>query len=256
MKESNVLKKLRAGSLVSCTKLNSSDHRLVELAALCGFDCIWVDMEHVPNDMETVERQILAARAIGADMVARVARGSYSDHVRALEAGATGVMVPHVMGLEDAKRVVRMTRFHPVGRRPLDGGNADGAYCMIGTLDYMRQSNEERFVMIQIEDPEPMAELDAICELEGIDVIFFGPGDYSHGIGHPGDTGHPEVLRAQLEVAQAARRHGKFAGTVGTPESIGELWKMGYQFISCGADVLGLGGYFSAIAKAFRETGL
>jgi 4-hydroxy-2-oxoheptanedioate aldolase len=254
MKASKVLNKLRANEIVSCMKLNSSDYRIAELAAMSGFDCLWVDMEHVPNSIDVVEHHILAAKANDTDIMVRVARGSYSDHVRALEAGATGIMVPHVMGLQDAKNVVRMTRFHPVGRRPVDGGNADGGYCLIPFTDYIQQANERRFVVIQIEDPEPMQELDAICALDGIDMIFFGPGDFSHGIGDPGNFNNPELLRARKLVAEAARKNGKFAGTTASVANIKELRDMGYQFIACGADVLGLAEYFASVVKAYPKS--
>jgi 4-hydroxy-2-oxoheptanedioate aldolase len=91
-------------------------------------------------------------------------------------------MVPHLMSLEDAEKVVYYTKFHPVGRRPLNGGSTDGAFGMIPTIEYMRQANEERFVVVQIEDPEPMDQLDAIAALDGIDMLFFGLGDYFRGI--------------------------------------------------------------------------
>ena len=252
MKPSKVLEKLRAGKTASCVKLNIGDSRTVEIAAMCGFDCVWSDLEHTPNSIAVLERQILAAKVHGADIVARVRRGSYSDIIYPLELDATGIMVPHIMSYEDAKNVARIARFHPLGRRPLDGGNADGAFGMIDTADYMRQANERRFVIIQIEDPEPLAELDAICALPGIDVIFFGPGDFSQGIGAPGDMEHPELLRARELVARTAAKHGKYAGTVGSLEDMQELHDMGYRFLSIGADVLGLSAYFSGIASAFQ----
>ena len=131
MRPSRVLKKLRAGKVASCVKLNLADPRAAEIAAMCGVDCVWLDQEHVPNDSRDIENQVRAAKVHDVDAVVRVPRGSYSDLVHPLEMDATGIMVPHVMSLDDARRVVWQTRFHPVGRRPLDGGNADGAYCMI-----------------------------------------------------------------------------------------------------------------------------
>ena len=252
LRPSVVLKKLRAGAVASCVKLNTQDARVAELASLCGFDCVWTDMEHVANDFGAVENQILASKAHNVDCMVRVARGSYSDHVRPLELDASGIMVPHIMNLEDAKRVVWMTRFHPQGRRALDGGNADGSYCLVDTKDYVAQANRERFLMIQIEDPEPMEELDAICSLEGIDIIFFGPGDFSQGIGDPGNFSNPKLIDARRRVAQTAVKYGKFAGTVGSPGNIKELHEMGYRFISVGADIVGLVNYFREMAGAFR----
>ncbi|MDO8685464.1 MAG: aldolase/citrate lyase family protein [Clostridiales bacterium] len=253
MKRSRVLDKLRAGEVVSCIKLNLFDSRTVEIAALSGVDCIWTDMEHVPNDFSAIEKQILAAKAYNTDIMVRVSRGSYTDHVKPLEMDASGIMVPHVMSIADAKNVVRMTRFHPTGRRPVDGGNADGAFCNIDFVEYLKQSNERRFVCIQIEDPEPLDELDEIAALEGIDMIFFGPADFSQGIGAPGQWDHPDLLKAREKVAKAAVKHGKFAATVGLPENLKELSDMGYRFISMGADVIGLGQYFTGIMSNFKK---
>ncbi len=237
MRKSRVLQKLRNGELVLSYKINLDSSRVVELVALSDFDCIWVCLEHGPNDYSLIERQIIAAKMHDKDVMVRVGRGSYSDYIRPLELDASGIMVPHIMSLEDAKKVVRTVRFHPVGRRPIDGGNADGLYCGIPVKDYIRFANENRFVVFQIEDPEPMAELEDIAKLEGYDILFFGPGDYSHAIGVAGEFNHPDVVSAQKRIAEVARKNGKFAGTVASPETFAELVKMGYQFLNVGADV-------------------
>lgn len=253
MRPSRVLAKLRGGEVVSCFKLNFSDARAVEIAALAGFDCLWLDMEHVGNDLSTIEKGVWAAKSQNTDMLVRVARGSYSDYIRPLEVDASGIMVPHIMGLEDAKAVVRMTRFHPIGRRPVDGGNADAAYTTVNFTDYLQEANDQRFVIVQIEDPEPMAELDAIAALPGIDMLFFGPGDFSHGIGAPGVWDDPRLLDARRRVAEAAVKYGKFAGTVASPANMDALIEMGYRFLSIGADVIGLTKYCSSIASEFTK---
>ncbi|MBN1437221.1 MAG: hypothetical protein JW936_09105 [Sedimentisphaerales bacterium] len=253
MRPSRVLKKLRAGEIAVCTKLNLMDSRAVDIAAMYDFDCFWLDMEHVPSTMCDIEHQIRAAKVNDIDTMVRVPRGPYSDIVIPLEADAAGIMVPHVMSLDDAKTVVRQSRFHPVGRRPVDGGNADGAYCMIPFLEYIEQANKERFVIVQIEDPEPLADLDAICDLEGIDIILFGPADFSHSIGHPAQFDHPELVKAKELVAKTANKYGKVAGTVGSPANMQSLIDMGYRFISCGADVYGLGLYYNQLSEDIKK---
>ena len=255
MRESRVLRKLRAGEVVSCVKLNLGDARVAEIAGLSGLDCVWPDLEHVPNDIREVERMVWAAKTQDTDVLARVPRGSYSDYIRPLEMDAAGIMVPHCMGLEDARAVVRMTRFQPGGMRAVDGGNADGAYCGIPFKDYLETANSARFVALQIEDPEPLEELDAIAALPGVDMLFFGPGDFSHAIGEPGDMTQPRLLEARQRVAETARKHGKFAGTVGSADNLGELIGLGYRFISVGADVVALMRYFEDIAAAFAGEG-
>ena len=253
MRRSKTLDLLRADKSVSCFKINFSDTRVVEMAAIAGIDCIWLDMEHVPNDFGVIEKQILAAKAYGADTIVRVTRGSYNDHIKPLEADASGIMVPHVMSLEDAKNIVKMTRFYPAGRRALDGGNADGGYGKIAYNDYINQANERRFICIQIEDPEPMAELDEIAALEGIDMLFFGPGDFSLALGTPGDWNNPILVSARKKIADAALRHGKFAGTVNAGASPAELMALGYKFINYGSDVSGLNRYFDDLYTTIHK---
>ncbi len=255
MRESRVLRQLRAGETVSCFKMNLSDPRVAEIAALSGFDCIWADQEHIGQDWSALAGNIWAAKSHDTDLLVRVARGAYSDYIRPLELDATGIMVPHIMGLDDARKVIEMVRFHPVGRRPVDGGNADGAYTGIDFNEYLVQANEQRFVILQIEDPEPLEELEAIAALDGFDMLFFGPGDFSHGIGAPGEWDHPKLLEARKKVAEAAVRNGKFAGTVGGPGNLKDLFGMGYRFVSTGADVVGIKNYCQDLVNAFTDSG-
>ena len=114
----------------------------------------------------------------------------------------------------------------------------------------MRSANEQRFVIVQIEDPEPLAELEEICSLPGLDMIFFGPADFSQGIGHPNEFSNEKVLETKRLVAATARKHGKFAGTVGGIGNMDELINMGYQFINLGSDVRALTDYFVSTAEA------
>ena len=253
MKPSRVLQKLRAGQSANCFKINLESSRAVEVGALSGFDCLWLDTEHVANDWGALEKQILATKAHGADCLVRVARGSYSDLIRPLELDATGIMVPHIMNLEDAQNIVRQTRFHPLGRRALDGGNADGSYARTPLDEYLREANEQRFVILQIEDPEPLDDLEAVAALEGVDMLFFGPGDFSQSIGAPGDWDHPLITETRRRVAQVCQDNGKFAGTVGGVANLDELLGLGYQFISLGADVVGLSNYCSSIIAEWEK---
>ena len=250
---SKVLERIRNGYVATCTKLNTYDSRVASIASLAGFDCIWVDLEHVPNSIQDIEKLILASKAYDTDIITRVKRGSYSDLIHPLEADSTAIMVPHVMSLDDAKTIQYYTKFHPIGRRPLDGGNADGLFAMGETEDYMKFANEQRFVVLQIEDPEPLNELTQICKLPGADMIFFGPADFSQGIGTPCKWDNPKIVEARKLVAKTARENGKIAGTVGSVNNIDSLNSEGYNFISVGADVVGLGEYFMNISNKIKE---
>lgn len=254
MRPSRVLQKLRAGENVCCIKINLADARVPEIAAIAGFDCVWIDQEHIGQDWSVIASAIWATKAHDTDIMVRVSRGGYSDYIRPLELDATGIMVPHVMSLEDAKKVVSLTRFHPLGLRAIDGGNTDGAYTALDFNEYLKQANEQRFVILQIEDHEALEELEAIAALDGFDMLFFGPGDFSQSIGAPGEWNHPLIAEARKRIAAVARKHGKFAGTVGGPHNIDELFAMGYQFVSIGADVVALKNYFQDLVNAFHKS--
>ena len=246
-----MLKKLREGQIANCLKVNLADGQAAELAAQSGFDCLWIDQEHLAQDWSVVASRIWAAKAHNTDVMVRVPRGSYSDYVKPLELDASGILVPHIMGLEDARKVIEMTRFYPVGRRAIDGGSADGNYTNLDFSEYLRQSNAQKFIVLQIEDPEPLNDLEAIAALEGFDMLFFGPGDFSQAIGAPGEWNHPRLIETRKRVAEVANQYGKFAATSGSIEKLDEFIALGYQFVNIGADVVGLSNYCKTLISRF-----
>ena len=251
-RKNRIIEKLKADQLVTSLKINCTDSIPVEIACMCGVDCIWLDMEHCAADYNEIGKQILAAKAHGAEVIVRTPRGAYSNVTRPLELDASGVMVPHVMGLEDAKQVVYYTKFHPIGRRPIDGGNADGKYGLLTMEEYIQYSNEEKLTIIQIEDVEALEDLERIASLDGIDMLFFGPADFSQSIGMPTQIGNERTMEAKRKVAEVARKHGKFAGTVGSTDNVKELYDMGYRFVNLGADVDGLCMYYADIIEKMK----
>ena len=240
---SRLLRQLRERALPTVLKINLSDPRAVEIAALGGVDGVWLCTEHVPNDWIGLENQVRAARIHGIDALVRVARGSYSDYIRPLEMDAAGIIVPHVADADEARQIVDWVRFHPLGRRALDGGNADGRFCMVPLPDYIEHVNRERIVILQIESPEALEEVERICAVPGFDGILFGPGDFSHRIGKAGQIEDPEVVAARRRVAAACRTSGKFAMAAGLFASLPELLAEGFRVFNVGADVVGLGQY-------------
>ena len=243
LRPSRVLKLLREGQLPTVLKINLSDPRVIEIAGLSGVDAVWLCTEHVPNDWLGLEGQIRAARIHNIDTLVRVGRGSYSDYIRPFEADATGIIVPHVASEQEARQIVEWVRFHPVGKRALDGGNTDGQFCLVPLGDYIKHSNTERVVILQIESPEALENVEAIAAVPGFDGILFGPGDFSHRIGKAGELDAPEVVSARKRVAAACLRHGKFAMTAGLIAPLPELVQEGYRLIGIGADVVGIGSY-------------
>ncbi len=252
LRSSRILRELRAGQRPTCFKLNLGDPRVIELCGLAGASAVWICNEHVSNDWFNLENQIRAAKLYDVDTIVRVEKGSYSDYVKPFEADATAIMVPHVKTAEEARHIVEMTRFYPLGRRALDGGNADGRYCQIPLTDYMAHSNTERLLIFQIECPVALENVEAIAAVPGYDLLLFGPGDFSHLIGKPGQINAPEVVAARQRVGAAARKHGKYVMAPGMMAPRPVLEAEGYHVFTLGADVLGLGEYFKTQLKAFE----
>ncbi|HRJ48837.1 MAG TPA: aldolase/citrate lyase family protein [Opitutaceae bacterium] len=242
---SRILSLLRESRFPAVLKLNLIDPRIAEVAGATGVDALWLCQEHVPNDWLNLENMIRAARIHGIDTLVRVSRGAYSDYIRPLEAGATGIIVPHVADADEARQMVEWTRFHPIGKRALDGGNIDGQFCLVPQEEYLRHSNTERLIVLQIESPEALEHVEAIAAVPGFNGFLFGPGDFSHRIGLTGQITAPAVVEARRRVARAARAHGKFAMCAGLFAPVADLIAEGHSVFSVGADVVGIANYIT-----------
>jgi 4-hydroxy-2-oxoheptanedioate aldolase len=249
---SRILGMLRSQQFPSVLKINLSEPRVVELAAMCGVDAVWLCTEHVLNDWSGIENQIRAARVHNIDSLVRVARGSYSDYIKPFEADATGIIVPHVANAAEARQIVQAVRFHPVGKRAFDGGNTDGRFCLLPMEDYVRHSNTERIVILQIESPEALQEVEAIAAVDGFDGLLFGPGDFSHRVGKVGQVLADDVVSARKRVATAATSNGKFAMSAGLFAPLDALVAEGHSVFGIGSDVVGLGSYVTDRVANFR----
>lgn len=255
LRPSRLLRELRSGASCATAKTNLSDPRIIEMCGLAGISAVWICNEHVGNDWFNIENQIRAAKLYDMDAIVRVSKGSYSDYVKPFEADATAIMVPHVTNAEEARHVVEMTRFYPLGRRALDGGNVDGVYCQVPLNEYIRHSNTARVLIFQIESPQALENVNEIAAVPGFDMLLFGPGDFSHLIGKPGEIHHPQVVEARRRVAAAAKAHGKYAMSAGVFGMRSALEMEGYQVFNIGADVVGIGQYFQDRMADFAAAG-
>lgn len=178
------------------------------------------------------------------DVIVRVARGSYSDYIKPFEAGAQGIMAPHVRTAAEARDIVRAVRFAPVGERAIDGGSRDGGFALMDTETYIHHSLTERFVVLQIESPEAVANVDEIAAVEGFEFLMFGPGDFAHRSGIPGKASDPRVVEARGKVEEAAKRNGKWCFSAGQPaQQIPAGLEAGNRIWNVGSDLRALTGY-------------
>jgi 4-hydroxy-2-oxoheptanedioate aldolase len=121
---------------------------------------------------------------------------------------------------------------------------------------YLKESNRQKFLALQIEDPEVLPDIEAIAALDGVDMLFFGPGDFSQGLGAPGEWNHPRLIEARKLVAEVANKYGKFAATTGSIDNLESFLEMGYTFVNVGADIIGLNNYCTNLVERFRKSAL
>ncbi len=239
MRTSRIKAKLKRNEPVLLTTLHFTDPSVFELTSQMGFDGIWMDLEHHGYSVETASNLMRAARVGSADILARPAKGEFMRLGRLLEAGAQGIMYPRCADAREAREVVAWSKFAPLGRRGFDGGNPDMPYCTLPMAEYIQRANEESFLVIQLEDREAVANAKAIAEVEGVDVLFFGPADFTVLGGIPGQFDHPLVQEAIRQIADAARQAGKQWGMpTPSPERTEQLLELGARFLCHGADLL------------------
>lgn len=239
MRNCRVKAKLRRNEPALITTLHYIDPTLYEMTSLMGFDAIWMDLEHHHYSVETAANLMRAARVGTSDIVARPAKGEFMRMCRLLEAGAQGIMYPRCESAAEAAEVVRWAKFAPLGERGVDSANADAPYCSAPIKPYLQKANEETLVIVQIESPKALEELDAIAKIPGVDVLMFGPGDFSVLAGVPYQFDHAILVDAIKRVAAAAKKAGIHWGTVSpTPEHTSKLMDLGARFICHNADIV------------------
>jgi 2-keto-3-deoxy-L-rhamnonate aldolase RhmA len=155
---------------------------------------------------------------------------------RVLDAGAQTLLVPFVQNADEARRAVAAARYPPLGVRGMAGMSRASKF---GTVpDYFNAANAAVSVIVQIETPQAMTQLEAIAAVEGVDAVFMGPGDLSGAMGHVGKLTHPEVMAAMAEAARRCKAAGKPVGTVGgTAEVVAQYRAMGYDFVAIASDL-------------------
>ena len=228
--------KLKAGESVMMVKVAYQDPAIYEMVGLLGFDCVWICNEHIGIDPSKMDSIIRACRLSGMDAVVRLKPANYMPLLHVLEFGAKGIMLPRTANADEVRRLVRDMKFYPEGARGVDGVNAEARFGLIPYQEYLKRTNAENFLIVQIEDPEAVPHIEEIAAVDGVDVVFVGPADLSLNLGIAGQFEHPKMLEVYERVAAACKKYGNAAGLSCGLDRIPHFQKMGYRFFVGGAD--------------------
>jgi 2-dehydro-3-deoxyglucarate aldolase/4-hydroxy-2-oxoheptanedioate aldolase len=182
----------------------------VEIMAYAGFDFVVVDLEHAPLDLQTAYRLVNAAAALGMTPLVRVPDGTPSTIQKVLDAGAMGILVPHVDTVEQARAVGRACRFPPHGVRGAGGTSRAGAWGLRPTAEYLATGNDDVLCVPQLESVEAVKAAPEILALHPVDAVFVGAADLALSMGTT--PAGPEVAELVAAAVEAAHAAGKRCG--------------------------------------------
>jgi 2-keto-3-deoxy-L-rhamnonate aldolase RhmA len=205
----------------------------------CGYDWLFVDMEHNTMSIDTAVQICIAAQDAGITPLVRVPGFQHFHASRALDGGAQGIVVPHVDTPEVAHQMVSACRYPPLGHRSVTG--------MLPQIDFESRPlgeatasiNAATLLVLMIETHVGVENADAIAAIDGVDALLVGTNDLCMEMGLPGEVGHPRVMEAQQRVVDACRAHGKYPGLGGVyePALMERYVDMGMRLILAGNDV-------------------
>ena len=202
-----------------------------------GWDFVWVDGQHGQMDYARMFECVRVMQGMGQQVLVRVPDHQSGFIGPVLDMAPNALMVPMVDTAQQAKDIVRVGRFSPLGNRSFGGKRPD---TLFGREYYIGET--DRILLVaQIETPEAVDNVQAIAAVEGIDTLFFGPDDMKIRMGAQIGTAieeSDELRAAMAKVARAAAQAGKTAGIVaGTPEAMKCAVAAGYRLIIGGSDI-------------------
>ena len=223
----------------------------IEVTAAAGLDFLCIDWEHSQIGRERIEDLVRAADVHKVPAMVRVPGHTPEWIASVLDAGAAGVLVPRVSTAAQAKAAVMATRYPPVGERGVGPGRASAYGYRIP--DYLKAANESLVLAIQVETAEGLANIDEIVKVEGVDVIFIGPGDLSVSINAMGPAGADKLNAAIEKITSTARAAGKAVGIFRpSADDVGKWSAAGITFFMLASDTMFLGASLAAGAAAAR----
>jgi len=200
-------RRLTNGEKLSGTFIKTPSGHATEIFGDLGYDFVVIDEEHAPFDRLAIDHALVSARAAHIAALVRVASASPSNLLSVLDAGAAGVLVPHVSSAQKAAEVAAACRYKG-GRRGFSNSPRSGRYGGLSLQQHVAHADDITTVVAQIEDPEALDKIDAIAAVDGIDALFIGRGDLAVAMGVESPEA-PEIRAAAERISAAARRSEK-----------------------------------------------
>jgi 2-keto-3-deoxy-L-rhamnonate aldolase RhmA len=212
---------------------------IAQIMKVCGFDWLFLDLEHSAMPLDITAQISMAALDAGICPIVRIPIGDYSVGTRLLDAGAMGIVHPHVESADEARRIVDALCYPPYGHRGVSGTLTQFAYRSVDLAEAVTELNRKTLIGVMLETQEAIDQADEIAAVDGLNIVMIGTNDLAMSMGHPGDFGHAKVVAAYEKVAAACKKHGKWFGSGGVYD-VGLLNRyigMGVRFLLAGGEI-------------------
>lgn len=246
--------RLQSGEAQIGLWLGLADAYCAELAANAGFDWLLIDGEHAPNDLRAMLAQLQAIAPYASHPIIRPVVGETALIKQVLDIGVQTLLVPMVESAKQAQELVCAIHYPPRGVRGV-GSALARASRWNSIPDYLDKADEQMCLLVQIENREGLANLDAIAAVEGIDGVFIGPADLSASMGYRGNPGHPEVQAAIEDAIVRIQKAGKAAGILSADQKLAKRYiELGAAFVAVGVDTTVLMRGLQSLAATFKDS--
>ena len=208
---------------------------ITEMAVALGLDWVVIDAEHGHLDWKDINSHIRAALRSDTVVLVRIAERSTILSKRALDIGADGIMIPWMEKVEEVEEAVRDCRYPPEGRRGIGGERATAwGQCL---SEHAAEANENILIVPLIESIAAIPNVATMCEVDGIDLFFFGPADFSSTAGFRGQWEGPGVAEQILSLKDTINAAGKHCGVVSTSnQNLTDRLDQGFRMLALGTD--------------------
>lgn len=235
-----MLEKMKRNEPVLGCQVRSRSPLVAEMLGYCGLDYVFIEGEHFVHNIETVENQIRAVQVAGAVPIVRLPSHEDGLILQVIEAGAFGVIFPHIDTKEQALHAIHEVKYAPLGARGFGDSARASCFGFIPTDQYLEYVNRNVMVIGMIESREGIRNLDEILST-GIDVLRIGAKDLSLDMGYGGVV-TPEVKETVKSVCRRIRDSKVILGDAGlggltSQEDFDELYTLGCRMFTVGSDM-------------------
>ena len=235
MKENTALAAWRRGEQTVGCWLSLANAYSAEALAKLGFDWVCVDTQHGLIDYQDLVTMLPAISNGSATPIVRVPWNEPYEIMKALDAGAYGVIVPMVNNRAEAQQAVQACRYPPDGFRSFGPTRA----ALYGGKGYAAEANQQLACLAMIETREGIENLEEITSTPGLDGIYIGPADLALSLGFPptGDQPQEEHLEVVKRIADACLRNQIAVGIhTSSPEYTQKYLALGFNIVTIGTD--------------------